>query len=209
MSGGTRNFPRAASRRTPRRADRREQMVDAAARIFQAKGYDATSLQDIADAIGIQKGSLYHYIETKEDLLYAVIEEAHNGTERGNTRWRSLVDDPLAAIRAFIEDHTRASIDHLVYAAVYFRDSEALDERRRSEILAARDRYQGELRQLVASAAKAGKLRKGIDPSFATLVLFGMMNWIYYWYRPQGPMSPDDIVRSLGDYAIASLTTPA
>jgi AcrR family transcriptional regulator len=191
---------------TPKGSDRWEQIVETSAQIFQEKTFDATSLQDIADAVGIHKGSLYHYIGTKEDLLYAVVDKAHQGTRVANTRWRSLTEEPLEAIRAFVEDHTRASIDLLVYAAVYFRDSGALDPERREAILTARDRYQGQLRDLVIAAAEAGLLRDGIDPSFATLVLFGMMNWIYYWYREDGPMTPDEIVHMLGDYAIASLT---
>jgi AcrR family transcriptional regulator len=197
--------PSSAIRRTPRRRDRYEQMVEVAAEVFSERGYDGASVQDVADAVGILKGSFYHYIDTKEDLLFAVIQKAHQGTAEGNTAWREIEDDGLAAIRAWVEGHLRSSLDHLVYAAVYFRDAGALAPERHAEIIRARDEYQSDLRKLVEKAAKAGELREGVNPSLATLGLFGMLNWIYYWYRADGPLTPEEVVTGLADQAMASL----
>jgi AcrR family transcriptional regulator len=192
-------------RRTPRRRDRYEQMVEVAAEVFKEKGYDGASVQDVADAVGILKGSFYHYIDTKEDLLFAVIQKAHKGTAEGNTAWREVEEQGLPQIRAWVEGHLSSSFDHLVYAAVYFRDAEALAPERYAEIIRARDEYQSDLRKLVEKAAKRKELRKGVNPSLATLGLFGMLNWIYYWYRPDGPLKPEEVVTGLADQAMASL----
>jgi len=195
------------SGRSARGADRRRKLIDAAALTFRAKGYDATSLQDIADAVGIQKGSLYHYIETKEDLLYSVVDAVHTEMHTANSAWREA-EAPLDRIRAFVEGHVQFSIDNLVYAEVYFRDFRALSEERKTHIIAARDRYEGALRSLVEDAIAQGVVREGITPAMATRVLFGMMNWLYYWYRPDGPLSPEEIVAAIRDYALASLQAP-
>ncbi|HVW46345.1 MAG TPA: TetR/AcrR family transcriptional regulator [Solirubrobacterales bacterium] len=193
-------------RRTPRRKDRFEQMVSVAAEVFQQKGYDGASLQEIADAVGILKGSFYHYIDTKEDLLFEVIKKAHEGTASGNTAWVEFESEPLVAIRVWIEGHVRSSIDHLVYAAVYFREIDALAPERRDAINKSRSAYERQLRSLVEAAIDRGETRAGINPRLATMALFGMMNWIYYWYRPRGSLSVDEIVRGLADQGVASLT---
>ena len=185
--------------------DRRAQVVDIAARLFRAQGYDATSLQDLADAVGIQKGSIYHYIETKEDLLFEIIQTVHERTEGGNTAWRDVEGSALSKVRAFVEGHVRVSVDNLEYAEVFFRDSRALSASRSAQIIEARDRYEATLKKLVAAAIKEGSTRPGIDASLATRVIFGMINWIYLWYRADGPLSVDQLVKQLGDFAVASL----
>jgi TetR/AcrR family transcriptional regulator, cholesterol catabolism regulator len=208
MASKTKETNSESIRRTPRRKDRFEQMVSVAAEVFQQKGYDGASLQDIADAVGILKGSFYHYIDTKEDLLFQVISKAHEGTASGNTAWREREDEPLAAIRLWVEGHIRSSLDHLVYAAVYFREIDALAPERRAEINKSRNAYERQLRTLVERAAENGELRDGINPKLATVAVFGMINWVYYWYRPRGALSAEEIISGLADQAVASLVGP-
>jgi AcrR family transcriptional regulator len=187
-------------------SDRQRQVLKAAADIFRRKGYDATSLQDIADAVGIQKGSLYHYIDTKEDLLFAIIKDTHDRTLKGNSRWRTLDGDAAAKLRLFIEDHARVSMRYGRATSIYFRDARALSRARREEIMAARDEYEGALRSLIEQAQADGFVNAKLDPRLATFAVFGMINWLYQWYRPSGPLSPETIARSLADQALASLT---
>lgn len=176
-----------------------------AAKLFRAQGYDATSLQDLADVVGIQKGSIYHYIDTKEDLLFEIIEIVHARTEEGNSAWRDVDGDALTKVRAFVEGHLRVSVENLEYAEVFFRDSRALSAPRAAEIVKARDRYESDLRKLIAAAVKEGSTRPGLDASLATRVVFGMMNWIYLWYRADGPLSVNQLVSQIADFAVASL----
>jgi AcrR family transcriptional regulator len=189
-----------------RGADRQRQLVVAATHIFRMKGYDATSLQDLADAIGIQKGSVYHYIRTKEDLLFLIIDNLHKQMLRLNVEWQTPDLDPLAQIRVFVQGHIMASLENLEPAEIYFRDFRALSAKHKKAINRSRDKYESQLRSLVASAADAGLLRPGVDPGFATRMIFGMMNWVFYWYRPNGPISVKELTAQVGEYAIASLT---
>ncbi len=186
--------------------DRQRQVLKAAADIFRRKGYDATSLQDIADAVGIQKGSLYHYIDTKVDLLFAIIKDTHDRTRKGTARWKTLDGDALAKLRAFVEDHARVSMRYGRSTSIYFRDARALTRARRDEIMAARDEYEGALRSLIEQAQAEGSVNAKLDPRLATFAVFGMINWLYQWYRPSGALSQDTIARSLADQALASLT---
>jgi AcrR family transcriptional regulator len=180
-------------------------LIDTSAALFRVSGYDGTALQDIADAVGIQKGSLYHYIDTKEDLLFAVVREVHERTANSNIAWKAIEGDPVGALRAFIEGHIRASIENLTFAEVYFRDFRALTSDRKAEIIDSRDQYEHQLRSLISDALTAGLIRGDVNPSLATRVVFGIINWIYYWYRPDGALGPEEIVAALSQYCIAAL----
>jgi TetR/AcrR family transcriptional regulator, cholesterol catabolism regulator len=197
------------NKRTPRRFDRYELIIDSSAEIFRRKGYDATGLQEIADEVGILKGSLYHYIETKEDLLFAIIQRNHERITTQNKAWREFRGDPIAAIRSFVEGHMRESLKNQTYSEVYVRDFRALSPARAKEIMKIQDAYDQEFRALIQSAVDAGLLRPGVNPAFASRAVFGMTNWIYYWYRPTGSLSAEEVVEQLADYAMASLLGPA
>lgn len=185
---------------------RRAQVVDIAAALFRAQGYDATSLQDLADAVGIQKGSIYHYIDTKEDLLFEIVQTAHQRTETGNVAWRDMEGSAMDKVRSFVEGHTRVAVGNIEYAEVYLRDSRALSDARAAAIVEARDRYEAHLKKLISAAIKEGSTRPGINAALATRVILGMVNWMTLWYRADGPMSPDQLARQVADYAVASLT---
>src|SRR3954471_18714428 len=90
--------------RAPRR--RQQEILEAAARVFHEKGYESTSIQDIADAVGILKGSLYYYIDSKEDLLYEILEGIH-AEALESVRKATAEGDPLQRIRAFVAAHIR------------------------------------------------------------------------------------------------------
>lgn len=195
--------------RTARRFDRYEMLITSAAEIFRSNGYDATSLQQIADEVGILKGSLYHYIDTKEDLLFAIIQRNHEHIIGGNTEWRDLTDEPLTAIRSFVEGHLRLALWNPTFSEVFVRDFRALSPERAKEIRVAQEAYDAQFRGLVQAALDAGLLREGVEPAFAARAVFGMTNWIPYWYRPGGSLSVDEVVSKLADYAMASLTGSA
>ncbi|MDT9591654.1 TetR/AcrR family transcriptional regulator [Nocardioides zeae] len=197
-----------APRRGQRRFDRSELIVDAAAEIFRRKGYDATSLQEIADEVGILKGSMYHYIATKEDLLFAIINRNHERIIAGNQGWREHADDPVAALRAFVEGHIRMSLAHPTDSIVFVRDFRALSEERAAEIVQRQHDYDHDFRSLVEQAVEQGRLRDGVTPEFASRAVFGMANWVHYWYDARGRLSADRVIDELSTYAMASLAAP-
>ncbi|MFB8388296.1 TetR/AcrR family transcriptional regulator [Microbacterium sp. NPDC055910] len=209
MAGRTKSTEGAAERkggaREGRRFDRYEILIDTAADLFRTNGYDATSLQQIADKVGILKGSLYYYIDTKEDLLFAIIQRNHERIIQGNSEWRSITDDPLAAIRSFVEGHMRCTMGNVTYSEVFIRDFRSLSEVHSKEIRHAQEEYDHEFRALIRVAADAGLLRDGVEPSFASRAIFGMSNWIFYWFRPGGELTREDVVAKMSEYAMASL----
>lgn len=180
-------------------------MLDLAAAHFAANGYAATSTQDLADALGIKKGSLYYWISTKEDFLAAIIEEAHGAYLRDNVRWKDE-RDPLAALRAFAEDHVRVAVANLPYVTVYLLYFFALSPRRQRPIVASRDAYDTSLRAIIERARDAGATRPDVDPRLSALAIFGMLNWLIVWYRPGGRFGVDEIAGQLATQAVASVS---
>lgn len=190
---------------TPARPARADEIRDAAARIFHEKGYAATSIQDIADAVGILKGSLYYYIDTKEDLLFEVIKGAHDRGLEELEKWRQVDASPATRLRAAIEGHVVSNLHNLMAVGVFFHDFRSLSPDRRAEIIRDRDVYDDNLRQLVKDGQAAGEFAPELDPPLMVMGMLGMMNWVYQWYRPDGRLSPAEIASSFADLVLGGL----
>jgi len=178
--------------------DRRTELLAAAIRLFSDRGYEATSVREIADALAIQAGSLYAHIETKEDLLWQILTES---ADRFFAAIQPIVDSKLLTlerIRLAIAAHVKVITDSTAAAAVYLREWRHLSEPRKSEFAGRRDAYERIFRDLIRDAIHEGTFGD-FDEKFATLMVLSSVNWIYQWYRPDGPMTPDEIARRITD----------
>jgi AcrR family transcriptional regulator len=163
-------------------------------------------MQDIAEAVGLYKGSLYHYIGGKEDLLVRVFEHAMGSllvdAER-IVRDTSLA--PRAQLRLLIQAHVCAVANNLDALTVYLHEFRALAGESLSRVRAQRERY----RELVAIVVERG-VRLGEfatqDVGIATLGLLGMCNWIVQWYRPDGRLGPAEVADQFADLITDGLT---
>ena len=104
----------------PRR--RQSEILEAAAVVFREKGYESTSIQDIADAVGILKGSLYYYIDSKEELLYEILRKTHDDALRNVERTQAFEGTALEKVREFVASHVRFNAENLVKMGVFFHD---------------------------------------------------------------------------------------
>jgi AcrR family transcriptional regulator len=195
---------RNAGRAVTRTGDREAQIIESATRMFQERGYDATTIQAIADDVGILKGSLYYYIDSKDDLLFRIIEDVHRGLGESVANSADY-DDPLDRIRAFVEGHVRFCAANMPAIRVFLHDFRALSEDRKTKIVEERDEYNQQFRELVVAAGEEGLLREDLDIDLVVLAVFGMMNWMYQWYRPGGRKRPEDIGRTFADLVVQGL----
>ena len=189
--------------RAPRR--RQAEILEAAARVFHEKGYESTSIQDIADSVGILKGSLYYYITSKEDLLYEILQSVHQEGLKNLELIDSLEGTPLQKIRAFVVVHFSHNVENLVKMGVFFKDFRSLSAERREAIVQERDMYDNCLRDLIREAQKDGSVCPDVDPKLAAITILGMLNWAYQWYRPGGRMSVLEIANAYGDFVVQGL----
>jgi TetR/AcrR family transcriptional regulator, cholesterol catabolism regulator len=197
----------AARRRTPGEdlPDRETEILKAAAAVFLEKGFAATSLQDIADRVGLLKGSLYYYIDNKEDLLYRIGRQVYTELVSLQEAAGAPEEPPLARIRTFIRTHLLHSMNHLAEAAAFFGDFRAISGERRNEIVGWRDEYEASFRALIRAGQADGSIGRKIDTRLVSLSAFGMMNSVHIWYQPEGRLSPRQIADALADLIIQGL----
>nr|PZN39541.1 MAG: TetR/AcrR family transcriptional regulator [Bacillota bacterium] len=186
------------------RVGRKEQILAAATALFARKGYHATTVRDIAEEAGMLSGSLYAHIDTKQDLLVAVVERAAEAfTEAVVPIARSGLP-PGEKIRAAMRAHVRVVAESREAATVFMHEWRALDEERRQAALALRDRYEALWDGMIREGIASGEFRP-VDPKFARLLLLSAANWIYQWYNPDGPLGPDEVADRFTDLILNGL----
>lgn len=162
---------------------RRDELTRNAARLFAERGYHGTSIGDLAEAMGVQKGSLYAHIASKQDLLYETMRE-------GATAFHAAldaIDERLPAtekIRHALRGHLRVVADQLDVATVFVREWRYLEGERRDEILSERRRYEERVRALFREGREHGELRTDLDEGSAALLALSAANWAYTWLAP-------------------------
>jgi len=172
---------------------RRREILDTAAQIFYEKGYDATSTKDIADAAGLLKGSLYYYIETKEDFLFEIIKESHDGAIATLERVRQVEGDTLARLGRLVSEHFRYFVENLVTTTIYFREFRVLSPERQALIAAEGDVYLDFVRELLVQGQHEGVIAEELDVRLISIGIVGMVNSAWLWYQPGGSRSIDEI----------------
>ena len=161
---------------------RRSELAREAARLFAEKGYHGTSIGDLAKALGVQKGSLYAHIQSKQDLLYETMRD-------GATAFHGALDmipedlPSLEKIRLALRGHLRVVADQLDVATVFVREWRYLEGARREEIVAERRRYEDRFRALFREGRELGELRTDLDDASATLLALSAANWAYTWLQ--------------------------
>jgi AcrR family transcriptional regulator len=174
-------------------------LLDTACTLFARKGYNATSIREIADAMEIQKASIYYYISSKEDLIYEISKAAIEHV-RASVNWAlSQVTNPAERLYAFITAHVVSLLQHQNWHAAANEELLTFSADRRKEIVALRDGYDAILRRLLEDAQAAGVVRADITPKFLGMVLFGMIVHIYPWYQPEVDVSPGELGFILAD----------
>ena len=164
-------------------SQRREELARLAARLFAQKGYHGTSIGDIADALGVQKGSLYSHIASKEDLLY---ETMRDGAAAFHGALDAIPEELPATekIRLALRGHLRVVAEQLDVATVFVQEWRYLEGPRREEIVAERRRYEERIRDLFREGRELSELRADLDESVAALLLLSAANWAYTWLQP-------------------------
>lgn len=190
------------------RGERRDEVIEAATRIFEEKGYEAASIQDVADELGILKGSLYHYIDSKEELLFTIIDDVHRRSLAELEQWLEMEADTLTRLRALIRLQVIGQCRDIRKASVFLHDFRSLSPQRQARILAERDRFDMLMRDVIKDGQRDGSIAAEVDAKLATMAIFGIVNWISQWWRADGERSPDEVADEYADLVLCGLVPP-
>jgi len=167
---------------------RREELTRIAARLFAERGYQGTSLADLAAQLGVRKPSLYHHIASKEDLLWEV---AWEGAEAFHAALDAVPAEATATerIRLALRGHLAVVAGQLDVATVFVREWRHLAGERRQRFVAERRRYEERIRDLFREGVEGSELRTDLDVATAALLFLSAANWAYTWLRPDADTS--------------------
>ena len=165
-----------------------------AAEIMCHKGYEATSMNDIAEAAGLTKAGIYHYIRGKEDLLFGIMTYAMDNVDQGIIAPAREIEDPEQRLRALIERHAQSIIEGVGAITIVLEEMPGLTAAHRRTITARKRAYFEFIRQTLEQLAAQGKLRD-LNPTTAAFALLGMIIWISRWYRRDGAITPAEAIR--------------
>ncbi len=186
-----------------KRRRRRQEILHAALRAFKERGYHATTLDDIAERIGVRKTALYHYFPDKEAILYECHRESLTELERLMKEAREL-DTASEQLAHVIREHVRVMTDTLEGSPLAFEVT-AFSPERQKEMIAARDSYERELRRIIDRGIKEGEFRR-VDSKIAVFAVLGAINWIARWYSPEGSVHAPELGAQFAEHLVGGLT---
>lgn len=177
----------------PNADDRRRIIIDRAARLFERNGFEGTSMQDIADEVGLAKGAIYHYIRSKQELLYEVHNTFIEDMLEKALGYDGKIVDPSEKLRCFIRDILETVARYGPYVRVFFQEMKSLEPAQMLEIGSKRNRYTKLVERCIEAGIATGAFRAELDPRLSALFIFGACNWTYQWYRVDGGLKPEEL----------------
>ena len=174
-----------------------EFILRSAARIFAEKSYHSTSMRDISRATNASLAGLYHYCKSKEELLFLIQDNCFGRVlERLEQRLEG-VEDPLTKLGIFIENHLSFFAANMSEMKVLSHEAESLNGDLYTHVSTRKDKYTKLARQILREVQETQQSKERVDLTVATYALFGMMNWIYNWYDPQGKLKVSDLTSNV------------
>jgi TetR/AcrR family transcriptional regulator len=186
-----------------KRERRRRDILHAALQAFRERGYHGTTLEDIAARLGVRKSALYHYFPDKEAILYTCHRDALDEVE-------GILADAVASsvpaaqrLHVLIREHVRVMTESMEGSPLAF-ETTALSAVHAAEVIGRRDRYERGVRSLIRQGIAEGAFRP-VDPKTAAFAIFGAINWIARWYRPDGSLTTEELGRQFADHLTGGL----
>src|SRR5262250_3189800 len=177
-------------------ADPRQEILRTSARLFQQQGYDGTSMNDVASALKLSKGGLYHHFQSKDEILFELMNHAMDITEQRVIGPVKTIPDPQDRLRMLIRRHIAVVLSERDREiTVMLHENHPLPPSLRKRINARKKDYVHFVENLIAEVQRGRGAKPTITPRAAAFALLGMINWIYQWYRPEGALQEEGLVQ--------------
>src|SRR5215468_6346150 len=175
--------------------DSRQEILRTAARLFQQRGYHATSMNDVASALKLSKGGLYHHFQSKDEILFNLMDHAMDLTQERVINPVRDISDAEGRLRALIRRHIEVVLsvrDREI--TVMLHENHPLPPSLRKQINMRKKDYIHFVEDVIADVQKQKGSKGSVSPRAAALALLGMINWIYQWYKPEGRLQAQDLI---------------
>lgn len=183
---------------------RKQQIEFTATSLFKSKGFSATSMRDLANALGIEAASIYSHIKSKEEILqrvcFRMANEFFEALDTAGTPEATATEKLRRAIQAHVEVLTQ----NTAASAVFLHEWRHLSEPFHDTFLALRDKYEARFREIIRAGIQSAEFTVP-DEKFAALTILSSLNWIHTWYKPEGKMTPTEIADNLSEMLLNGL----
>lgn len=184
--------------------NRKDQLLEAAARLFKQRGYAATSMRDIAAEVGIEAASIYHHLKSKEEILEVICFDLADRLTTAIAEVNDIYFNAEQKLRMAIKNHVEIVTANTNFSAVFIQEWRNLTEPKLGEFRKLRDAYEKGIRVIVKEGMDEDVF-DAVDEKFAALTILSTVNWINEWYNPEGNMTPAQIAQKLSDFIMGGL----
>ncbi len=193
--------------RTGPNPERVQEILDIAAEVFLARGYDATSMKDIADAVDLRKGSLYYWVKSKDDLLYEIIKPFYAVAHDAVAPFTEADGDALERLVGFVHAHVRFVTENLRGFVIKMREFTQLSPKRRAELKRKGDTYYRMLIEILKDGVEQDLVDPQLDLRLTAVTIVGQLNSMAQWYDKGGKYSPDELANHFASLVLASVAS--
>ncbi|WP_225440137.1 TetR/AcrR family transcriptional regulator [Amycolatopsis eburnea] len=198
-----------AGRATPRRKLLMSEILDQAMRLFAERGYDGTTLQDVADAVGLSRPNLYNYVKSKDELLVAMVEATARSAASSLREVRQRTDlDPAAKLRMLVRTLALRRAEQPEQFRTLDRSDQALPPEIAKKHLQSRRAVLREITALIEEGVTAGSFRP-VDARITALSIIGMCNWVAWWFHPSPAHPAEPVAEQIADNAVQMVVRAA
>lgn len=187
--------------------ERKAEIVVTAARLFDEAGYGSTTMEDIAHMVGVAKPTLYHYFQSKDEILFDIHEEFIDLLIDRHDRRLSAGLSPDQMLLEVMADILELMETHRGHVRVFFEHYRELPESQQASLRIKRDAYETAVEDVFRQGNQLGAFRD-VEPRLAALAMFGMCNWDYQWYRAGGKLRTRDLAYVFWGYLVRGIGAP-
>lgn len=187
-----------------RKPEKKEQIKEAAARLFRDKGYSATSMRDLAEAVSLKASSLYNHISSKEEILREICFENAHRFRTGMEEVEHSQSTATAKVEALLRLHVRTAMEDATSVTAFNDEWRHLNEPFLSEFKSLRKDYEQRFRLILQAGMEEGEFRQ-MDPNIALYTLFSSVRWVYDWFQPGRPLTAANVEDELTAFILQAL----
>jgi AcrR family transcriptional regulator len=170
-----------------------ERATTVAANLFARKGYDGTSTRELAEALGVTKGTFYHHFPSKEDLLMQICDESLTRISAAALEAMESAAGSLGRLESLVRQHVLTMLADQALHKTMLIELRSLSVPNYDRVVALRDAYSDVIRNAIGACQIEGTLDSSVDAHLLSLLLLNLLNWTIFWYQPTGEHSPEQI----------------